>query len=234
MKDNKRTTEELNKAFRLEIKDFEQSFNEACFYSPRDEMREKKIANLALCLRKLIIDTKEMVSLCSQLGISDQLLFCPICTFSKSDFAGNIVPVYPLIETAVQDGSFFCRAVFHKEKTNLRFGLQAWLNEVVIDPKGEQIFKPTRYSVIRTIADKEGGAHYDVSHDETYLSIKNNYAYEIVQADGTTINLSNNCFFETMLSIAFEFIQSINEYFYIHSLINKRVLPSSLYLVVSN
>ena len=79
-----RTDEELNKAFRVEIRDFEICFSEACKYSPFDEMREKKISDLALALRKLVIDSGDMVSLFSQMGIRDDVLFSPICTFSKN------------------------------------------------------------------------------------------------------------------------------------------------------
>ena len=161
----KRTKDELNKSFRVEIKDFENCFNEARKYHPLDEMREKKISDLALSLRKLLIDSKNMISLFSQMGIRDEFLFSPICTFSSTDYAGNLVPIYPLIHTKVERGKHFCFAAFHHVDSNLYFSLDAWLKEIVIDPKCDQPYKPTRYDVIRIVADKEGGAHYEVKHD---------------------------------------------------------------------
>lgn len=228
---NLRTKEELEKAFRLELREFEKNYSEAINYSILDEMREMKISILALSLRKLLIDSPKMNSLVSQLGIRDSLWFSPICTFSGSDYAGNIVPVYPLIETQFDSEKFYCKSIIHKSNSNLRFGLDAWLNEIVIDSKCERKYKPTRLDVIRVIADQEGGAHYDEKHDNAYFEIINNYAFEIVKPDGSIINLCNNLYFETLLSIAFEFLESVKEYRLVKSLINKTEFPSSLFLI---
>lgn len=228
---NPRTRQELEKAFRLELKEFEKNYREAICYPVLDEMREMKASILALSLRKLLIDSSNMTSLVSQLGIRNDIWFSPICTFSSSDWAGNLVPVYPLIDTKIDGTKFYCRSITHKSNSNLRFGLDAWLNEIVIDPKGERKYKPTRLDVIRVIANQEGGAHYDGEHNEVYSEIINNYAFEVVRPDGSVINLCNNLYFETLLSIAFEFLESIKEYNLIKSLINKTELPSSLFLI---
>ena len=227
-----RTQDELNKAFRLEIQEFENNFKEAVGYHPLVEMREKKIASLALSLRKIIVDSGGMKSLVTQMGIREQLWFSPICTFSRSDFAANIVAVYPLIETKYDGKHYYCEALFHPyDNSNLRCDLDGWLNEIVIDPKGECEYKPTRLDVIRMIADKEGGAHYDSYHDEAYFEIINNYAYKIVNADGGTVHLSNNVYFETLLAISFEFLETIKEYRFVKTLVRKTIHPSNLYLI---
>lgn len=226
-----RTKEELEKAFRIEIKDFENCFYRACKLNVFDEMREKEISNLATILRKLLIDSSKMSSLVSQMHIREDILFPPICTFSSSDYAGNLVSIYPLIYSKYENGKFFCRAFFHKSKSNLRINLDTWLHEIVIDPKGEQKYKPTRQDIIRMIADKEGGAHYDENHDETYSEIVGNYAFEIVHPDDSVTSLSNNVYFETLLSISYEFIQAISEYHYRQQLTKKTIFPSKTYLV---
>ena len=215
----------------MELQEFENNYKEAIDYPIFEEMREMKISVLASSLRKLLIDSSNMTSLVSQLGIRNDLWFSPICTFSSSDFAGNLVSVYPLIYTHFDGVHFYCKSVIHRSQSNLRFGLDAWLNEIVIDPKCERKYKPTRLDVIRVIADKEGGAHYDKEHDEVYFEIINNYAFEIVRPDGSTVQLCNNLYFETLLSIAFEFLESIREYRLVKSLIHKTELPSSLFLI---
>ena len=64
---NTRTLAELEKAFRMELQEFENNYKEAIDYPIFEEMREMKISVLASSLRKLLIDFSKSFSCASSI-----------------------------------------------------------------------------------------------------------------------------------------------------------------------
>jgi len=66
----------------------------------------------------------------------------------------------------------------------------------------------TRYDIIKTISDKEGGVHLDPKYEDDYLRLSSVKSLEY----GTRDYIVKNSYFMSLLSIAYELIFAIETY----------------------
>jgi len=180
-----------------------------------NDQREIKAIVIATQLRTLLFDSKNTKSVLSQLGIKDKLFFMPICGDGQVDFASNMIPSYLLVDCQLSNNKLCVSS--HKNdnyshKLNVFF--DNWWHEIVIDTKGPNPVRLNREQVVRTLCDKEGGAHLDPEFTDEYYEVNYNFGYKLVKDNGEIIELSNNVFAETTISIAYELLDAISVYFY--------------------
>ena len=188
-----------------------------------DEQREMKAIVIATQLRTLLYDSKKNKSVLSQLGIKDKLFFMPSCADGQVDFASNLIPTYLLVDCQFSNNKLnVCRHKVERYSHKLNVFFDDWWHEIVIDTKGDTPVRLNREQVVRTLCDKEGGAHLDPEYTDEYYEVNYNFGYKMVKDDGEIIELSNNVFVETTISIAYELLDAISVYF--NNVQNKKLI----------
>jgi hypothetical protein len=81
-----------------------------------------------------------------------------------------------------------------------------WLNEIVINNKNGLL--ASRFDIIKTIADNEGGVHLDPKYEEDYLNLSSIKSLKLGQSQ----YIVRNSYFMSLLSIAYELIYASDTY----------------------
>ncbi len=208
----KKDTSELRKQFIVSVSYIKELVKIALSKDFNDLLREEFAKSIAVKLRVLLIDRNNL-SLVTQLGINDKILFSPLCA-KFTDLPGNLFHSYGLVGERYDGKSHYFFQNYTENKNELRCTLSCWLDEIAFDRKQSAIHKVSRKDIILTLADKEGGAHVDPSYEEEYYYIRYESGFEIVDDENKVISkANNNRFAEALLTIAQEFIEAADEYF---------------------
>lgn len=150
-------------------------------------------------LRKLVADKKSTLK---QLGIDKYHIF----PNTQSGTVGkNIIREDKLLTTLIKgsESSYNFRS---KVKAEWFSNLNYWIHEIVINNK--QGLLATRYDIIKTISDKEGGVHLDPKYEDDYLRLSSVKSLGY----GTKDYIVKNSYYISLLSIAYELIFAIEMY----------------------
>ena len=208
----KKSIDELTIKYQSGIKFIKEELDDLVHLQYDDPMRLEKATAIATKMRVLIFDNGNNKSLLNQLNIKDCLLFQSKC-IDHTDIASNLLFSSLLVSLQVRgDGKLFCVPeipVFHHK---LSCTFDVWWNEIVIDTKGEESAIVSRGDVIRTLSDKEGGAHEDPNHSKEYKQVNYHNGFLVTDQAGNQRTLENNFYVETLVVIAYEFLDAINVY----------------------
>jgi len=203
---------ELRKQFIVSVSYIKELVKIALTKGFDDPLREEFAKSIAVKLRVLLIDGKNL-SLATQLEINDKILFSPLCAIF-TDLPGNLIHSYGLAGERYDGKSHYYFQNYTENNNELRCTLSCWLDEIAFDRKQSAIHKVSRKDIILALADKEGGAHVDPSYEEEYFHIRYESGFEIVDSENKVISRAiNNRFAEALLTIAQEFLEAANEYF---------------------
>lgn len=158
------------------------------------------IEEISIILRKILDDKG---------GIFNQLDYCDYYIFPnyQSGMGSNLVKETKLVSQLYKKTSTgFISGYKSNEEIKAEWfsSLNYWWNEIVINDKEDVLV--TRRDIVKTIADKEGGAHYDPNYSYEYYKtcIKNN---EDIKSE---MIVYNNLYFCSLLTIAKEYLYAIN------------------------
>ena len=208
----KKDIQELRKQFIVSVSFIKELVRIALAKEFDDPLREEFAKSIAVKLRVLLIDGNSL-SLVAQLGITDKILFSPLCA-KLTDMPGNLIHSYGLVGERYDGKNHYYFQNYTENKNELRCTLYCWLDEVAFDRKQSAIHKVSRKDIILALADKEGGAHVDPSYEKEYYHIRYESGFEIVDDESRVISrANNNRFTEALLTIAQEFLEAANEYF---------------------
>ncbi len=177
-----------------------------------DPLREQIASAIAIKLRVLLNDSKQNASLCTQINIKDKLLF-QSDVLDNNDLPSNLVFSAKLCALQIQPtGQIFCVPSIPEFNHKLVSSFRIWWNEVVIDTKGDDGYLITRYDVVRTIANKEGGAHEQPEYEDEYYKAVYDNGFKIIDEKGEERTIANNFYCETLFVIAEEFLDAADLY----------------------
>lgn len=216
-KSNEQLMQELND----KINYLEKNYKETLKMSINDPLRKQTCDTIAVIIRTLVIDTKRQVSLLINLNIRNYFYF----KYKGSVLTGknNLHPESLLTGFSINDEQLFFYPLLDEDKNELYINFDDWINEIIIDDKTDSNNLVSRYEVITAIADKEG-AHVDLKHDVKLHKIANvnklNITYQI---NDLKVKASNNIYYETLITISKELIDSYHLYKELKEL-NKQII----------
>jgi len=209
---HKKTHDELSSKLKYGVRFIEEELGRMEILSPEDPMRLEIAAAIATKLRVFVADSKNNHSLIKQLGIKDSLLF-PVEFVNGPDLASNLIFSSRLVGIQVSaDNRLYCEPIIPKYSHRLSCTFSVWLDEIIIDSKGNDSILVSRNDVIRILADKEGGAHEDPYYHEDYFEINYNNGFCIFDSNGKKHTLENNYYVESLVVIATEFLDAISTF----------------------
>lgn len=146
---------------------------------------EAEAKRLAIALRILLYDGGQSKSLLGQLEILDRDFF----DSAEPVTPGNLVPHSGLVALKIgANGSEFVAMLddlpSHRDTS---FG-DWWQAAVFVDPAGNQL---SRNTLVRIVADQDGGAHVDPSLDAIYSALTKNNSLGWRTANGAPVKRSS-------------------------------------------
>ena len=139
-------------------------------------------------------------------GLLNQLDYCEYYVFPNyqtSEMGSNLAGEQKLVSMFLTNRTSGFKS--HSEINAQWFSnLDYWWNEIVINDKDDVLV--TRRDIVKVVADKEGGAHYDPKYNYEYykMCIQNN---EDIKSEEI---IFKNIYFCSLLTIAQEYIYAMN------------------------
>lgn len=208
----KKSRDDLYKKFNSGIQYIRHELKEIESIPYDDTMRFEIATAIATKLRVLLSDTAKNKSLLSLLNIKNRLLFPSQC-IKHVDIASNMIFSAQLVGFKItNEAKLYCVPIVPDLSNKLSSTFNVWWNEIVIDTKGQDSSMVTRGEIIRTLSDNEGGAHEDPYHKDSYVKINLNSGFKVIDSDGNEKTLLNNYYVESLIVIAYEFLNAVNLY----------------------
>lgn len=172
----KKNARDVYKAYRRKIEQLES-------HAKRFDQGEDNFDEMAVILRVIAIDNPTGISrsMLSTLGIATKIRILSTCAQFNSR---NIAATSGLIIKRISsEGASYVAPLENSTHGGRLLNVDNWLDEIVFKA-GEFIF--TRSDVIRAIADKEGGAHFDREYAEGHyqLAYENALGWSMTYPDG--------------------------------------------------
>jgi hypothetical protein len=175
--------------------------------SAYDNGQHSESKRIATNIRVLLHDTKNSISLASQLNKKNNMLFWSSASLYTPS---NLLSSFSLlIMSMTPEGISYVPALTNVKGRTFYYDFDDWWNEVVFDDKQSIL---TRRDVILTAADQDGGAHVDPKINEDYARISkdNSLGWTFVSSDGTSSFPLTNPVYATVRQIACELLHSIS------------------------
>ena len=179
----KKNAQEIYVGYRRKIEQLER-------HALRFDEGEDNYDEMAIILRVLTIDkpSTQSRSMLSTLGIATKIRVLSTCSpFNPK----NLMPTNGLvIQKFNSEGASYVAPLGDSAHGGHLLNVDDWLNEIVFKAR-EFIF--TRGDVIKVIAEKEGGAHFDREYNEGHyqLAYANGLGWSILYPDGSIENLGD-------------------------------------------
>lgn len=175
--------------------------------SAYDNGQYSECKRLALGIRILLHDTRNSLSLASQLGKKNNMVFwssASLYTPSNLLSSSNLISM-----NITSEGIKYLPVLTNITGRTFFFTFDDWWNEVVFDDKQAIL---SRRDVILTAANQDGGAHVDPQIDESYARIlkDNSLGWIFTSSDGSNVPPLTNPVYATVRQIACELLTSIS------------------------
>ncbi len=177
-----------------------------------DEGFISEAKRMAVSLRVLLHDTKNSISLLTQLNKKDILFY----DNSLDDRPKNIAPFMGLIAIGINfvngnsNASYIPRLDDDLRGTTRKKSFEDWWNKIVLDDKKDNIL--TRKDLVLTVANKDGGAHIDPNLDRAYGNITRyeSLGVEFVSSKGEK-GIASKVELASIRQIAHEVLKSLKD-----------------------
>lgn len=191
------------------IKGLHDLVDEVSHPSISEGSRKFKIQLIAVVLRDLLIDTANQESLFRLLDIKERMFFD--VKFTPLSGPYNLVTESKLTKFLLVNGKLYFEPNDF-DGQHYYIGFKEWMNEIVIDTKNQENSLVTRREIIMAVADTMG-AHTDPHYEKKYDEICNfNGLKCYVEIDGEKYNPENNPYYEILISISKEVLNSYDSY----------------------
>ena len=208
----RKSRDDLYKKFKSGIQYIRHELKEIESLQYDDTMRLEKATAIATKLRVFLWDKNLNQSLLSQLNIKNSLLFPSEC-IKHVDIASNMLFFAQLVGFKItNEAKLYCVPIVPDLSNKLSSTFNVWWNEIVIDTKGQDSSMVTRGEIIKTLAEKEGGAHEDPYYNDAYAKINFNNGFKVIDSNGNEKTLLNNYYVESLIVIAYEFLNAVDLY----------------------
>jgi hypothetical protein len=215
----KRTEDEFLENFLEQMKFLKKSCTEF------DNGDESEIKRISVSLRNLLKDKNRDISALSHLKKKESLHYWDSSTKSGgvSNFIINnmqnctvwVIDIYMglvIKEITGKDGiyTYHFKPLMHQPnwQRNDMLDFTSWYEQVIYhDPTGSSL---TRENLILSIAEQDGGNHFDLKVNNKYYQFKQKDSLKLT-VNGQVVVFENNPAFSSLRQIASEFIETVNQ-----------------------
>lgn len=170
---------------------------------------------LAIVTRVLLHDTSRSTSLLTQLGKKNIGFYDTCIDYDPLNLAPHIGLI--MMRLSTQSGAEYVAPLDNLSSARIKgkVSIDDWWNKIAIKDSVGNLF--TRGEIIKTLANKEGGAHVDPELDADYVNLSkfNSLGWKSVVRKGDVIKEADmgNPVFPSMRQIAHEVIKTLKDEF---------------------
>jgi hypothetical protein len=169
---------------------YQRKIEQLARHALRFDEGEDNFDEMAIILRVLTIDkpSTQSRSILSTLGIAIKIRVLSTCAPFNPN---NLLPTNGLVIQRINsEGASYVAPLGDSVHGGHLLNVDDWLNEIVIKAR-EFVF--SRAEIIKTIANGEGGAHFDREYNEGHyqLAYANAFGWSILFPDGTIENFGD-------------------------------------------
>ncbi len=207
------------------IENFREQYNflkKSCIEYDKGDITE--IKRISVSLRNLLKDKNRDISALKLLDKKDSFSYWDSSTKSggMSNFIINgmrnctviNMPIYMGLVIKEINGinginKYSFKPLFYKNEwqRNDKLDFENWYNQVIYDDPSGSIL--TREKLILSIAEQDGGNHFDIKINNQYYQFKQNDSLKLI-VNGQVVIFENNPAFTSLRQIAHELTESIN------------------------